>query len=340
MAPPKVVYMCPRCGYTTPSSTCIRNHFRAKKLCYPTLHDVPKPSPDHIDSCRVGQQQQQQQQQQQSQHNDLMVAQAFADMSKQLADFVNRFNALELHNKHLQEQNRHLYDMLQEQTHRFEDKMQEQTKRFEDKMQEQGQCIKQLQDGVNAIVSRPSSTTTHNITNNVNIIVNDLCRPDLSHMPAEKVQQLFLGMTTGLLTLIKDVFFNPSIPQNHSLRLTSKKKKMAKIRERGAWVPICMSDGIEKTIDLSTRIICNRFISDVQYADYIMSEHDMLHTWCLQVGSKCHTVWRPLRNAVKCNLIHQYDEERRISNSVVESQAASPPCSHNRQEDLGQGLDS
>jgi Na+-transporting NADH:ubiquinone oxidoreductase subunit NqrA len=274
----------------------MRNHCRAQKLCYPALNDVPRPAPDEVHACKVlGTHQQ-----------------ARPDAMEMMANLVSQMQA------QMQAERQLLREELHAQSAQIKQELHAQQAEYERQnmmLQAQNQQLKEellaQRERIDQLLARPSAPSSSNTTTTFNIIVNDLNNPDLSHMPAERVQQLFLGMTSGLMTLIKDVFFNPDIPQNHCLRLTSKKQKMAKIREHGGWVPICMNEGIDKTIHQSSMILCRKFIWDAAFADFIMREHDMVHTWFLRVGSKCGTEWRPLRNAVKCNLLEQYEEERR-----------------------------
>jgi hypothetical protein len=114
------------------------------------------------------------------------LAKSLADMAKHFDLFAERLGVLELQNHELRARNQLLQDELHAQSKR----------------------IQQMQDHILALALRspaPVTNNNNNVTNNINIRINvsGPCKPDLGHMLAERMQQLFMQDPAGLPGLLR-----------------------------------------------------------------------------------------------------------------------------------------
>jgi hypothetical protein len=86
-----------------------------------------------------------------------------------------------------------------------------------------------------------NNMNAHNIVNGeqhntYNITINNFGEEDLSHITPEYIDkeiQNFHGK--GIANLINDTHFNPLRPQNHNIRINSKKYKTLKVKQDNRW---------------------------------------------------------------------------------------------------------
>lgn len=97
--------------------------------------------------------------------------------------------------------------------------------------------LTEIRDRLERMESAPPVTVapiTNNITNNnLNIIINDFGREDVSYLDDPKRYLQYHG--TGILRAIEQLHFHPEHPSNHNIRLKSSKRQLAEVMKDGKW---------------------------------------------------------------------------------------------------------
>jgi Zinc finger, C2H2 type len=128
-------------------------------------------------------------------------------------------------------------------------------------------------------IQNHNNTNTQNnigtqIINNITIEVNDLGNEDLSHVTSELLdQRLRQFHGKGIINLIRDVHFNNDVPQNHNIRVNSRKNQTLKVKEKGAWQVRASSDIYEWLVTLYKDKLFDRLYSP-EFQQQLQQESD------------------------------------------------------------------
>ena len=293
------LYDCPRCGYCTPNITNLRNHFKRKSLCQPLVADIPRPSLEMAHQCRTT--------------TNSVPAHELIDANAALQHRVQacmqRQDELQKENHDLQERIRALERVdLQKENH----DLQERIRALERLVSSIAMTTSgAAEHGASSFNTINNNNTTVNVTIQQGSSIRDFGQEDTSYITSARIEQLLRQCTPGLIELIKEVHFNPQQPQNNNVRITSKKRDMATMKRNGEWVPIKLTDAVDKTIDNSKLLLFRRMTDDPDYFNTFSEESPTCVEWQIMAMAKHQSVWRPTRNAVRCAMLQWYEDARR-----------------------------
>jgi hypothetical protein len=87
------------------------------------------------------------------------------------------------------------------------------------------------------------------ITNNVNntiVIINSFDKPNMSHLTDDDIRPNAKSLNMGISNLVKNVYFNPKLPENHSIRVSNLKKEFATVFNGEHWDTITIDNLLSK----------------------------------------------------------------------------------------------
>ena len=97
---------------------------------------------------------------------------------------------------------------------------------------EQQQRLDEQAKEIAELKAQPPAVHMHN---NIVINIQSYGYEDTSYIPIETQLRRCLAKLPGLVETIRDVHMNPAHPQNHNVRMVSKRRNTAAIRLNGAW---------------------------------------------------------------------------------------------------------
>lgn len=106
-----------------------------------------------------------------------------------------------------------------------------------------------------------SSSTTQNynienLTNNsITINLNNFGQKSLHHINEQFLTTCLFSCNAGIRNLMKEIHFNPDIPQNHNIRLLSKKQNTLEKFSDGSWHPCDKNNTLDDMIRKGYRIL-------------------------------------------------------------------------------------
>lgn len=101
------------------------------------------------------------------------------------------------------------------------------------------QLKEQLEAAKRCQISQTNVNSTVNNIQNVTVNLTNVCdfgKERLDHLEGNFKFQCLKTRNQGVLSLIKEIHFNPDVPENHNVKTDSKKKRTMKIIENGKWV--------------------------------------------------------------------------------------------------------
>lgn len=160
----------------------------------------------------------------------------------------------------------------------------------------------------------PKTTIIHNITNNnivtshvtnntINnsITINNLGHEDLSDFPDERLKELVMQQRAGFLTFVKETRLNPNKPENRNIRIVSKKKNIAVIKQDGEWKQASIAQSIEAALDKSKSQFFKPLANE-EYVSYLIDKSLSTVDWCQKMMSKSRSEWWPIKSTFRSEL--------------------------------------
>ena len=121
-------------------------------------------------------------------------------------------------------------------------------------------------------VSRKNPTLT-TINNTMNITINVFGKEDVSYLTEEQREGFLLGKQDGLLSLIKEIHFNPEHPENRTVVLKSSKRKLASVSVgAGRFEVIPLKNAIDTVISNNHKVATKKYMSDAAYREELDSK--------------------------------------------------------------------
>lgn len=101
-----------------------------------------------------------------------------------------------------------------------------------------------------------------NIQNNiVNIKINNFGEEQLEHLTTQFLDKCLLEYKSGVTKLLKEIHFNPNIPENHNIRPLSKKQNTLELFSDGVWHPCDKNNTLDKMIRNGYKILFRHFLN-------------------------------------------------------------------------------
>jgi hypothetical protein len=129
--------------------------------------------------------------------------------------------------------------------------------------------------------SKPTTTTTtttiiNNTTNNntISLNINVFGNEDISYLTDEQREAFMLRETDGLVSMIKEIHFNPQHPENHTVALKSAKLGLASVSlGEGKMEVRPLKDVAATIINKTQRSLLRKYIMDSLYRQHIDETH-------------------------------------------------------------------
>lgn len=152
-----------------------------------------------------------------------------------------------------------------------------------EKRQKELEAIIQTQSiGNNNII-----TTNNNTQNNqnINININNFGQEDISHLTKDFLDDCVKRLNTGMKNLMKQIHFNPEIPENHNIRILSKKQNLLETFDNGSWHPKDKNNTLDEMIRHGYKILFRHFIDTTNIEDK-QSSHDYINSYFVNLMNK------------------------------------------------------
>lgn len=94
-----------------------------------------------------------------------------------------------------------------------------------------------------------------NINNNITVQLNNFGQENMEFLNADFLTQCMLSCNNGIKNLMKEIHFNPDIPENHNIRLLSKKQNLLEKYVDGVWHPCDKNNTLDEMIRQGYRIL-------------------------------------------------------------------------------------
>jgi uncharacterized C2H2 Zn-finger protein len=106
------------------------------------------------------------------------------------------------------------------------------TKKYEGLEKQLAKLNNKLQ--ITNINSNSNSNNTNNVNNTI-VIINSFDKPNMSQLTDVDVCPNIRSLNMGISNLVKNVYFNPKLPENHSIRVSNLKKEFATVFNGKHW---------------------------------------------------------------------------------------------------------
>lgn len=139
------------------------------------------------------------------------------------------------------------------------------------------------------------STTTNNIQ------INNFGEENKDYLDQTFIEGcLRKALTDGVPRMVEHIHCNPDTPENHNVRITSKKQQLMEVRENNKWNIKDKNDVLDKLIDNSFRILYQAYNapdSSIKKEDEEKYDNVMLQR-LLELSTKLPKIHTPIRRKV------------------------------------------
>jgi len=141
---------------------------------------------------------------------------------------------------------------------------------------------------------------TKNVNNNItiNLTIRPFGTPSTEHITEDFKKECLTFMNKGILNLVKEIHFNPNVPENHNILCKSTKNGTCQIWNGVAWEVKPDVSVFDDLISISKRILFDCFVNLRQSDEVIKSLDDVLNSYFLKLGGKTKEFYN-LRKTMK-----------------------------------------
>jgi hypothetical protein len=108
------------------------------------------------------------------------------------------------------------------------------------------------------------------------IKLNSFGHEDVSHITPELTHQLLMQCEAGFIQLFKLIHFNADMPQNHNVRLESRKKNTVALWIDNKWEIESATTAVQKLVTNTSRYLQHTYLTDVEYMLNVRSLTDSI----------------------------------------------------------------
>ena len=133
--------------------------------------------------------------------------------------------------------------------------------------------IEYLEKRIQLLESKESTSSIHMINSNNNsgntqnnINIQNFGQENVSHLTESFLNECLLNCNNGVTNLLKNIHFNPKIPENHNIRSLSKKQNTLELYSDGAWHPCDKNNTLDRMIKNGYKILFRHFSNNKNYA--------------------------------------------------------------------------
>jgi hypothetical protein len=128
----------------------------------------------------------------------------------------------------------------------IENMKKEMLKKDEDHTKKYEALEKQLGKLNNKLQITNINSNINNNTNNTIVIVNSFDKPDTSQLTDKDIRPNMISLNMGISNLVNNVYFNPEVPENHSIRVSNLKKEFATVFNGEHWDTVTIEHLLRK----------------------------------------------------------------------------------------------
>jgi hypothetical protein len=258
-----MVYKCPRCNVDFEIATNLRNHLNRKNKCIPILQDIDIKD-IIIENCKI-----------EEDHNCEYCGISCSNkynLNRHLKSCNdNDITSTELLKQQLKEKDKQMKEQLKEKDKQMKEQIKEKDRQTKEQLKEKDKQIEQL------IKKAGNTVNNTTITNNNTIVLLSFDNADRSHLTDEKKYYLLCRKFMSIPYLIKEIYFNPNVPQNHSIKLNNMRDNLISLHIDNKWIKTDKNELIEKLLDSNERYLEDWANDSIeQYPDALEKFQDYL----------------------------------------------------------------
>jgi len=139
------------------------------------------------------------------------------------------------------------------------------------------------------------------VNNNVNIQLNDFGKERLDHIDPAFIEKCLQSLSgDGIPNMVKKIYCDPTVPENHNVKLCNENKELMRVREDNEWAYKDKHDTLDKVILNAWRPVYEHYISeDCELRNlYEMEQYMGLQNRLLDICHQRRDVKFPLRRKV------------------------------------------
>jgi hypothetical protein len=232
-----MAYECPRCGVDFDILINLKSHLSKKKTCPPNLQDI------NIE--------------------DIVLKDCKTDKKFKCVHCNNEFSNNYTLARHLNVCKNNVLDRSVEY---LKEQLKEKDKQMKEQLKEKDKQMKQKDKQIEQLIQKAGNTTINNNT----IVLLSFDNADRSHLTDEKNYYLLSRKFMAIPYLVKEMYFNPKVPQNHNIKLTNLRDNLISLHVDNRWIKTDKNEVIEKLLDSNERYLENWANDSVeQYPDAI-----------------------------------------------------------------------
>ena len=271
-----VLYVCPRCQYSSKLRNDLRRHFKRKKPCKVLFKDIDIPTCvrmvlDEEYTCKKARKKnkpavitnvpdiivsKQTMYTQSHSSSDSSIDEDYYECKYCDRMFNNR-----------QARHRHQSKCADKFKHNFFTK-----EEVAQKLAEKDILINELRNQIGTLLEKVGDTYN---TNTFNIVINPFGKENTSYITSDYVNKLInSGPYNSIPQLIKYIHFHPEHKENHNVKIPNKKQSYAQIYNGTKWEYQSKKDTIEKMSDRAYAILNKHYIGGNQHMNQFKSNFD------------------------------------------------------------------
>jgi len=260
------MYFCKRCGYDTDIKGNLKNHFRRKRTCKTTLSCVPinvlidalKNGITHNYTQSTHNYTQSTHNYTQSTHNlHTTTHNLHTTTHKPKEKLVNKF-ICEFCNKIFSRSDslrRHKKNYCTKKIEQQNEMIQKMKLELEFAKKEKLTMLREMEMLLDKVGD------THIQNQQINIHINSYGNENLDYITKDDIDRLVKIPYAAIPKLLKNIHFHPKHPENHNIKITNKKSRLANVWKGNKWEVIDKKEVISNMVDKGYNIL------DVKYED-------------------------------------------------------------------------
>jgi hypothetical protein len=250
------MYECPRCDDDFETPAILKNHLNRKNICQPISQDKDIKIEDIIiENCKI---------EDDDEDHDCKYCEK---------TYANKYS-LEKHVKTCKKNTDNLFDKSS--VEYLQQQIKEQSKKIKEKDKQIKEQSKQIKELKQQLIQKPGTVNNTTINNNT-IVLLSFDNADRSHLTDEKKYYLLCRKFMSIPYLIKEIYFNPNVPQNHNIKLNNMRDNLISLHIDNKWIKTDKNEVIEKLLDSNERYLENWANDSIeQYPDALEKFQDYL----------------------------------------------------------------
>lgn len=141
-----------------------------------------------------------------------------------------------------------------------------------------------------------TNNNSYQTQNNVVIQLNSVGQETLNHLSTDFLTRCIINENDGMQSLLQEIHFNQTIPENNNIRLKSSKNNLLEKYEDGRWMPCDKNNTLDQMIRRGYRILYRHFIDNIEEPDIRDREEQIQGYFMKLIGRKDQMYYELRRN--------------------------------------------